>query len=288
MKNTKYDFSRKVTIKCGEYTLNLGSKTYIMGILNVTPDSFSDGGKFIHLDKAILHAKEMAAQGADIIDIGGESTRPGHQEISVEEEIKRVLPVVERLVKELNVPISVDTSKAAVAEAVLNAGAHMINDVWGLQKDMNMAKVVAKYNVPVCIMHNQNTTEYKKDIIQSIKEFLKKSIEIALSSGIKKENIILDPGIGFGKTPEQNIHVMSRLDEFNDMGFPILLGTSRKSMIGKILDLPPNERIEGTIATSVIGIMQGMDILRVHDITENLRAIMVADAIVRGTKPWIK
>jgi len=280
MKNSY--FTRKKAMKCGEYTLELGSRTYIMGILNVTPDSFSDGGKFVDIDQAILHAHKMAEQGADIIDIGGESTRPGHEKITAEEEIKRVLKIVERLVKEVKLPISVDTSKATVAETVLNAGAQMINDIWGLQKDPDMAKVIAKYNVPVCIMHNQEGSWYEKDIIYSIKNFFEKSIEIALAAGIKNENIILDPGIGFGKTQEQNIHIMSRLCEFNDMGYPILLGTSRKSFIGKIIDLPPNERIEGTISTSVIGIMQGVDILRVHDIVENLRAALVADVIMRG------
>lgn len=286
--NNKYNFSRKVNVECKKHTLSLGSKTYIMGILNVTPDSFSDGGDFLDIEKAISHAKEMVSQGADIIDIGGESTRPGHIEVSSDEEIKRLLPVVKRLVQEVNVPISVDTYKASVAQEVLNIGAHMINDIWGLQKDKDMAKVVAKYNVPIIIMHNQDGTEYKKDIIESIIDFLKTSINIALSAGIKAENIILDPGIGFGKTPEQNIHVLSRLDELNNLGYPLLLGTSRKSMIGKILDLPAKERVEGTIATSVMGIMDGIDILRVHDVKENLRAAKVTDAIVRGNTPWIK
>ncbi|QZY54814.1 dihydropteroate synthase [Crassaminicella profunda] len=283
-----YDFSRKINIKAKEYTLALGSKTYIMGILNVTPDSFSDGGKFTNVEKAVFHAKEMIHDGADIIDIGGESTRPGHQEVSPEEELNRVLPVIEKLVKEIKVPLSVDTTKSAVAEKVLQAGAHMINDVWGLQRDPHLAKIIAKYHVPVVIMHNQVGTEYDEDIMESIKIFLNKSIGIALAAGIKKENIILDPGIGFGKTPEQNIHVMSRLHELNHLGYPILLGTSRKSMIGKILDLPATERVEGTVATSVMGVMHGMDILRVHDVKENIRAVKVADAIVRGTTPWIK
>lgn len=282
MNNTKYDFTRKIDIKCGEYTLNLGTRTYIMGILNVTPDSFSDGGNFIDVEKAVNHAKVMISEGADIIDIGGESTRPGSSEVSAQEELKRVCPAVKKLVSELHVPISVDTSKAVVAEEVLKLGVHMINDVWGLQKDPAIASVIAKYNAPVVIMHNQIGTEYKTDIIEEITGFLKKSIQIALDAGIKKENIILDPGIGFGKTSEQNMHVMNRLDELNRIGYPILLGTSRKSMIGKILDLPAKERVEGTISTSIIGIMHGMDILRVHDIKENVRAVKVADAIVRG------
>lgn len=279
---------RKVDIDCGKYTLNLGTKTYIMGILNVTPDSFSDGGKFNELENAIEHAKEMVQQGADILDIGGESTRPGHTVISVEEELSRVVPVIERLVKEVEAPISVDTYKSEVAEGALKAGAHMINDIWGLQKDENMAKVIAKYDVPVTIMHNQDGTEYKTDIMEEIFRFLKKSISIALEAGIKPENIILDPGIGFGKTPGQNMEVMNRLDELNYLGYPVLLGTSRKSMIGKILDLEPQFRVEGTVATSVIGAIKGVDIVRVHDVVENYRALKVTDAIVRGNMPWIE
>lgn len=279
---------RKVDIDCGKYTLNLGTKTYIMGILNVTPDSFSDGGKFNELDVAIKHAKEMVEQGADILDIGGESTRPGHTVISVEEELGRIVPVIERLVKEVEAPISVDTYKSEVAEGALKAGAHMINDIWGLQRDENMASVIAKYNVPVTIMHNQDGTEYKNDIMEEIFRFLKKSINIALEAGVKPENIILDPGIGFGKTPGQNMEVMNRLDELNYLGYPVLLGTSRKSMIGKILDLPSEQRVEGTVATSVMGTIKGIDIVRVHDVVENYRALKVTDAIVRGNMPWIE
>ena len=254
-----------------------------MGILNVTPDSFSDGGKYVDTENAIKHASEMVGCGADIIDVGGESTRPDHVEITDDEEIKRVLPIVERLVIEVNVPISVDTSKSTVAEEVLKAGAHMINDIWGLQKDKDMAKVIAKHGVPVVIMHNQNGTWYENDIMDAIVEFLKESIQIALDAGIKKENIILDPGIGFGKTVAQNIQVMSRLDELNTIGYPILLGTSRKSMIRKILDLQSDDLVEGTIATSVIGVMKGIDIIRVHDVEENLKAVKMTDVIVRGT-----
>lgn len=281
MKNVQYNPNRKVELKCGKYTLNLGSRTYIMGILNVTPDSFSDGGNFIDLEKAVLHAKKMIDEGADIIDIGGESTRPGAQEVTAEEEIDRVLPVVERLLKEIDAPISVDTYKAEVAEIVLKAGVHMINDVWGLQRDFNMAGILAKHKMPIVMMHNQLGTHYDKDIIESISDFFRESIRIALEAGIERENIILDPGIGFGKNLDQNIQVMARLGEFNELGYPILLGTSRKSMIGKILDLPPEERVEGTLVTSVMGIIQGVDILRVHDIKENLRTTKVADAIVR-------
>lgn len=275
-------FPREVNIQCGQHQLKLGQRTYIMGILNITPDSFSDGGQFIDIELAVKHAKKMVAEGADIIDIGGESTRPGADPVETAEEIHRVLPVVEQLVTECDIPISVDTSKAIVAEKVLKAGAHMINDVWGLQKDPHMSSVVAKYDVPLIIMHNQDGTGYQKDIMEEITDFLQKSIEIAISAGIKKEKIIIDPRIGFGKTAEQNMIVMARLGELNDLGFPILLGTSRKSMIGKILNLPPGERLAGTMATTVMGIVQGVDIVRVHDIKENLRSALVTDAIIRS------
>ena len=284
MRSIQSNLNRNVEINCGSYKLKLGSRTYIMGILNVTPDSFSDGGGFLEIEKAVEHAKKMVLAGADIIDIGGESTRPGSKEVLAEIELNRVLPVVSRLVKEIDVPISVDTYKAEVAEKVLEAGAHIINDIWGLQRDSNMASVIAKYNVPIVIMHNQMGTEYEKDIMTSIKDFLEKSIKIALKAGIKKENIILDPGIGFGKSFEQNIEVIAKLGELNDLGYPMLLGASRKSMIGRILDLPPEERIEGTLATTVMGIIQGIDIIRVHDVIPNLRTVMVADAIVRSQK----
>ncbi|MEN2256849.1 dihydropteroate synthase [Paraclostridium benzoelyticum] len=252
-----------------------------MGILNVTPDSFSDGGSYTSIEKALNHAKEMIDSGADIIDLGGESTRPGHQIVDAEEELRRVLPVVKELKKQLNVKVSIDTYKAIVAKETLKLGADMINDVWGLRKDPNMASVIAKHDAHVCIMHNQDGTDYDKDIMESIKEFLIESIKIAKSAGIDDRKIVLDPGIGFGKTLEQNIEVMARLDELKDLGYPILLGTSRKSMIGKILDLEPKDRVEGTIATTVLGIKSGVDIVRVHDVLENIRAIKVADAICR-------
>lgn len=282
MRNVKLNLHRRIDLKCGRYELPLGKRTYIMGILNVTPDSFSDGGKFLDLDKAVEHAKRMVAEGADIIDVGGESTRPGSQEISAEEELKRIMPVLERLVKELEVPISVDTYKAEVAEEALRIGVHMVNDVWGMQRDPKMAAVVARYGVPVVVMHNQKGTDYQGDIIEELCRYFRKSIRLGVAAGIAQEKIILDPGIGFGKTPEQNMLVMSRLGELNDLGHPILLGTSRKSMIGKILDLPTEERLEGTLATTVLGIIQGVDIVRVHDVKENVRVAKVTDAIVRG------
>ena len=258
-----------------------GKKTYVMGILNVTPDSFSDGGSYTDLETALNHAKKMIDEGADIIDLGGESTRPGHKKVDADEELKRVLPVVKSLKENLNVKVSIDTYKAEVANESLKLGADLINDVWGLRKDPKMASTIAKYNAYVCIMHNQDGTDYDKDIMESIKEFLIESIKIAKDAGIDDEKIILDPGIGFGKTFEQNIEVMSRLGELKELGYPIILGTSRKSMIGHILNLEPKDRVEGTIATTVIGIKDGVDIVRVHDVLENLRAIKVADAIYR-------
>jgi len=258
-----------------------GKRTYIMGILNVTPDSFSDGGNFNNIDTAVNHAKEMINDGADIIDLGGESTRPGHTYVDSEEEKRRILPVIKKLKEEIQVPISVDTYKADVAEASLELGVEMINDIWGLTKDKNMANVIAKYDAYVCIMHNQDTTEYNKDIMEAIKEFLQNSIDLALKSGIKKEKIVLDPGIGFGKTFEQNLEVLKRLDEIKTLGYPVLLGTSRKSVIGNVLNVEPKERLEGTIATTVLGIRDGVDIVRVHDVKENLKAAKMADAIYR-------
>ncbi|OGO77859.1 MAG: dihydropteroate synthase [Clostridiales bacterium GWB2_37_7] len=273
---------RKSPIKAGKYTINLGERTYIMGILNVTPDSFSDGGDFVDIEAAVFHAKQMVEEGADIIDIGGESTRPGFLELGEEEELKRVIPVIERLAKEIDVPISIDTYKAAVAEKAIQAGAVIVNDIWGMQKDPNMAQIAAKHQVPIILMHNQLGTEYSNDIMEEMCILLRHSIDLGLQAGIKLENMILDPGIGFGKTAEQNVIVMSRLGELNDLGCAMLLGTSRKSFIGKILDLVPKERVEGTVATTVMGIIQGVDIVRVHDVKENLRAAKVTDAAVRG------
>lgn len=266
--------------------LDYGKRTYIMGILNVTPDSFSDGGDFNSVEKALKHAKEMVAEGADMVDIGGESTRPGHiyvdsEEVDSEEEIRRVVPVIKALREEISVPMSIDTYKADVAEEALKLGVEMVNDVWGLRRDENMANVVAKYDAEVCIMHNQDGTEYDKDIMESIKDFLNESIKMALNAGVKKEKIVLDPGIGFGKTFEQNLEVLRRLGELRDLGYPILLGTSRKSVIGNVLHLEPKDRVEGTVATTVLGIRDGVDIVRVHDVTENLRAAKMADAIYR-------
>lgn len=259
----------------------IGERTYVMGILNVTPDSFSDGGKYTEVELAVKRVQQMIDEGADIIDVGGESTRPGHKAVCEEEEIKRVVPIIEGIRSHFDIPISIDTYKAKTAEAAIKAGANIINDVWGFKKDPNMANVAAKYNVPCILMHNREEVPYKNLMREVILDIVE-SINIALDAGVKRENIILDPGIGFGKTYEENLIVMSNLEKIRALGFPILLGTSRKSMIGLTLDLPVNERVEGTIATSVIGIMKGCDFVRVHDVMENKRACMMTDKIKKA------
>ena len=268
-------------MKIGSKEFNIGEKTYIMGILNFTPDSFSDGGKFNDIDIAIKHVKEMIDNGADIIDVGGESTRPGYEIVSEEEEISRVVPIIKAIKENFDISVSIDTYKAKVAEQAIKAGANLINDIWGFKKDKDMAKVAAKYNVPCCLMHNRDNTEYK-NLMEDILNDLKECINIAKDAGVKDENIILDPGIGFGKTYEQNLETMNNLERIKDLGYPILLGTSRKSMIGLALNLPVEERIEGTVATTVIGIMKdACDFVRVHDVLENSRAAKMTDIIVR-------
>jgi dihydropteroate synthase len=264
----------------GKFRLPLGEKTYVMGILNVTPDSFSDGGKYNHVESAVKRAMEMVKEGVDIIDIGGESTRPGFIPVDPFEEINRVVPVIEALSKEADIPISIDTTKAIVAKKALDAGACIVNDVWGLQRDEKMAEVVAEYSAGIVIMHNSETTEYK-DLIGDIVKFFQKSIQIAENAGIQRENIAIDPGIGFGKTLEQNLLVMKKLKELRSIGYPILLGTSKKSMIGKILDLPVENRLEGTSATVTLGIANGADIVRVHDVKEMTRVVRMTDAMIR-------
>lgn len=267
-------------MKIGNKNFKIGERTYIMGILNVTPDSFSDGGKFNHIENAVKHAKEMIEAGADIIDIGGESTRPKHTPVEAEEEIKRVIPIIEILSKEIDTPISIDTYKGKVAELAVRAGASLINDVWSFKKDPYISKVAAKYQVPCCIMHNRENRDYD-DFIANVLKDLKESIDIALQAGVKDENIIIDPGIGFAKSYEQNLILMNNLDKLKELNYPVLLGTSRKSVIGNTLNLPVEERVEGTVATSVIGIMKGCDFVRVHDVLENKRACAMTDAIVR-------
>lgn len=259
--------------------LVLDKDTLVMGILNGTPDSFSDGGKYNNKEAAVLHAKELERDGAAIIDVGVESTRPGHTKISVEEEIKRMKEVLIPVIKSVNAPVSVDTYRYETAEFALANGANILNDIWGLQYDDQIANVAAKYQVPVVIMHNQNDTNYG-DIIVDIKKFFAKSIEIAKRAGIKEENIILDPGFGFGKTAEQNIELMKRLDEFRDLKYPLLIGTSRKRFIGEMLDgLASLERDEGTVTTCVVGALAGAMIVRVHNAKMVARAIKVVNRL---------
>ena len=274
--------TRHKELAVGSRIFELGKRTYLMGILNVTPDSFSDGGQFNLQEKAIEHALQMADEGADIIDIGGESTRPGHYQVSAEEELKRVLPIINALkkVQSFKLPLSIDTYKAKVAEATLDAGVEMLNDVWGLKADPALAATAARYRVPVCLMHNRRNTNYVDLICEVIAE-LEESVALALEAGINEEIIIIDPGIGFGKNLEQNLEVMLHLKDFGQLGYLLLLGTSRKSMIGKTLDLPVEERLEGTAATVAYGISAGADIIRVHDVKEMKRVIDMTDAMIR-------
>jgi dihydropteroate synthase len=273
-------------LRCRNTTFRWGSRTYIMGILNVTPDSFS-GDCIMSIDNTVERAKKMVGDGADIIDVGGESSRPGADPITIEEEKERVLPVIERLAKETTVPISVDTYKSEVAKEALQVGANIVNDITGLKGDKNMAKIAAKHDVPVIIMHmkgmpktmQQNPTY--TSLIPEIVEELKKSIEIAKNTGIDTNKIIIDPGIGFGKTTEHCLQIIKNLGEFKVLGFPILIGTSRKSFIGNVLNLPVEERLEGTAATVAISITNGADIVRVRDVKEMVRVARMADAIMR-------
>ena len=267
----------KITI--GNREFDVKNHTYVMGILNVTPDSFSDGGKYNTLDQALFHAQEMVDQGVDIIDVGGESTRPGYTMISDEEEIQRTVPVVEALKERFEVPISIDTYKTKVAKANIKAGVDLINDIWGLKYDEKMAKVIADAKLPCCLMHNRKEADYKK-FLKEMKADLKESIRLAKEAGIKNKRIILDPGVGFGKTYENNLEAIRCLDVLEEMGYPVLLGTSRKSVIGLSLDLPSEERVEGTLVTTVFGVMQGAAFVRVHDVKENKRAITMAEAIL--------
>ncbi|RKQ14716.1 dihydropteroate synthase [Ureibacillus endophyticus] len=259
--------------------LDYRKETIVMGILNVTPDSFSDGGKFNSVNAAVAHAKEMVANGAKIIDIGGESTRPGYTRISDEEEIDRVVPVIKAILNEVPVIISIDTYKSAVARAAIEAGAHMINDIWGAKADPEIAKVAADYNVPIILMHNRNDEDYT-NYFENYMQDLQESIQIVKNAGVPDQHIILDPGIGFVKNLKQSIETMQRLDELVDIGYPVLLATSRKRMIGTILNLPLDERVEGTAATCAYGVMKGCHIVRVHDVKEVARTVGMIDALM--------
>lgn len=268
-------------MRIGNKEYELGKRTYIMGILNVTPDSFSDGGKFNEIDAAVNQARKLIEDGADIIDIGGESTRPGAEYVTEEEEIKRVVPIIKAIKEKLDVTISIDTYKARTAEESIKAGADIINDIWGAKYDKNMAKVAAKYNTPIILMHNRENKPYE-NLMEDVVSDLQESIDIALKAGVKKENIILDPGIGFAKTYEENLIVMNNCEVIKKLGYPMLLGTSRKSMIGLTLNLPVNERVEGTLATTVMGIVKGFEFVRVHDVLENKRAAIMTDTILKA------
>ena len=262
--------------------LELKDRTLIMGILNGTPDSFSDGGRYNTSDTAVAHAKLMIEQGADILDVGVESTRPGHTQISVTEELERMKEVLLPVLECSTVPVSVDTYRAETADFALSQGAHILNDIWGLKYDKDMAAVAAKYDVPVIIMHNQNSTDYD-DIIDDMKAFFFSSVDLALKEGVKPQNIWLDPGIGFGKDYAQNVEVIQRLGEITVYEYPVLLAPSRKRFIGTILnDIPADQRDEGTVATCITGMIQGVDMVRVHNVEMHKRAITVADVLLRG------
>ena len=266
-------------MRIGKKEFDTKNNTYIMGILNVTPDSFSDGGKFNNLDAALYHAEEMIKEGADIIDIGGESTRPGHVVITDEEEISRVTPVVEAVKARFDAPVSIDTYKENVAEAALQAGADLVNDIWGFKHDRKVAQLTAQYGAACCLMHNKAEAVYENFLEDMVKD-MEECVRIAREAGVADDKIILDPGVGFGKTYEMNLEAIHYVDVLHRLGFPVLLGTSRKSVIGLTLDLPADQRVEGTLVTTVMGVMKGCAFVRVHDIKENKRAIQMTKAIL--------
>ena len=266
-------------MRIGNKEFDTAKHTYIMGILNVTPDCFSDGGKWNGYDAAMRHAEELLEGGTDILDIGGESTRPGHQQITSEEEITRTAPVIEAVKKNFDVPVSIDTYKGDVAEAALQAGADLVNDIWGFKHDAKIAAVTAKSGAACCLMHNRHEAVYD-DFLEDVVSDLQESVDLAKAAGVAEDRIILDPGVGFGKTLDHNLEITNHVDVLKRLGYPVLLGTSRKSMIGLTLDLPVNQRLEGTLATTVIGVMRGCAFVRVHDIEENRRTIRMTEAIL--------
>jgi len=274
----KLNFSKRI--------LDLSSRTHLMGILNVTPDSFSDGGEFFQVEDAVKQGVRMAEEGADIIDVGGESTRPESDPVTIEEELSRVIPVIEALSKEIDIPISIDTYKSQVAKKALDAGAEMINHISALRFDPQMKKIAAEYQVPIVLMHikgtpkNMQENPYYDDVIEEIIEYLRESMRLAIDTGIQKENIIIDPGIGFGKRLEDNLNILKNLKKFSILDCPILVGPSRKSFIGKILTLPVEERLEGSLAALAVSIMNGANIVRVHDVKESKRVACLVDTIL--------
>lgn len=273
------------TYSFGNTSIDFQKETIVMGILNVTPDSFSDGGKYGRVDAALKHAEEMIQSGAKIIDVGGESTRPGHAAVSIEAELERTIPVIEALTKELNCAVSIDTYKSTVAKAAVQAGAHIINDVWGAKRDPEIANVAATYGVPIILMHNREQAVYEGLLMDEVLKDLTESVEIAKRAGVAEGNIWLDPGIGFAKDTAQNIIVMQHLQDIANRGHPLLLGTSRKSLIGHVLGLPVEERLEGTAATVSFGIERGCHIMRVHDVKEMVRLVNMMDVLI-GKKTY--
>ena len=268
-------------MKIGNRDFLTTGKTYCMGILNVTPDSFSDGGKFVKKDYALKHVEQMLLEGMDILDVGGESTRPGHEQIPVQEEIERIVPVIEAVKAEFGVPVSLDTYKPEVAEAGIRAGADLINDIWGLKYDQRMAEIIARSGLPCCLMHNRAEC-VKGDLMQEVATDLAQTIQLAGKAGIADDKIILDPGVGFGKTYEQNLEIINSMEELSLLGYPLLLGASRKSVIGLTLNLPVTERLEGTLATTVFAVTKGCMFVRVHDVKENVRIIRMTEAILNA------
>lgn len=268
-------------MQIGKKNFDLEHQTYIMGILNVTPDSFSDGGRWNCEDDALAHAEEMIRDGAAILDVGGESTRPGHTRISDEEEIARVVPVIRSLKAHFDIPISIDTYKSEVARAALDAGADLVNDIWGLKADDRLGGVIARYQVPCCLMHNRATADYRnfmEDVLQDLRE----TLALAEQAGISRDRIILDPGVGFATTREQDLTLINHLGQITALGYPVLLGASRKRVVGTALDLPVGERVEGTMVTTVFGVQKGASLIRVHDVKENYRAMKMTRALMSG------
>ena len=272
-----------LTVANGD-ALTWGARTYVMGIINLTPDSFSGDGLGADVESAVELALRFQEEGADILDIGAESTRPGHEKISIDEELNRLMPSLEAVAKRVDLPISVDTYKAAVAKRAVDAGAVIINDIWGLKAESKLAQVAADTGAGLVLMHNQTGTKYV-DLIPDIVSSLRDSVGTALEAGVLRENIIIDPGIGFGKNPDQNLEILNRLNQLTEVGCPVLTGTSRKSTLGLLLDLPPDQRVEGTAATVSLSIVRGADIVRVHDVKEMVRICRVTDAVVRSWRP---
>lgn len=269
------------TMHIGNRYFDIGRHTYIMGILNLTPDSFSDGGSYKNTDEALRRVEQMIAEGADIIDVGGESTRPGHIQISDDEEIERTAPVIHQIKTNFDIPVSVDTYKSPVAEAALMAGADLVNDIWGFKYDEDMAPLVKRYGAACCLMHNKANHTYN-DLIEDCLRETEECIRLAKAVGIEDDRIMTDPGIGFGKTYEQCLIVLKHMARFNELGYPVLLGTSRKSCIGRTLDAPVDDRVLGTAATTVMGVMANMAFVRVHDVKANAQAIAMTEAILQA------